>query len=130
MPEEAFMKRNCPWILIAIAITILSAGYQPAKCAWAAAEVTLQVLNPRGEIALPPVSAPNARIADLAGKKLGLYWNEKPGGDHFWNGIEKLLKQRLPNTTVLRYQGAFDLGDALAAKMVKETDAFFYGVGD
>ena len=118
------MKRNLILISITMAVFILSIRYMPA------AEVTLQVLNPRGEITLPPVSAPNARIADLSGKKIGLYWNEKAGGNHFWNGIEQLLKQRLPNTTVLRYQGAFDLGDALAAKMAKETDAFFYGVGD
>ena len=95
-----------------------------------AAEVTLQVLNPRGEITLPPLTAPNPRIADLAGKRIALYWNGKAGGNHFWNGIERLLKEKLPNTTVLRYEGAFDLGDTLAAKIAKETDAFLYGVGD
>ncbi len=95
-----------------------------------AADVELRVLNPRGVITLPPVSAPSARIADLAGKKVGLYWNGKAGGNHFWNGIEQVLKEKLPNTTVLRYEGAFDLGDVLAAKMAKETDAFLYGVGD
>ncbi len=110
--------------MVVSAILILSAGYLPA------AGVKLQVLNPRGEITLPPVLAPNARIGDLAGKKIGLYWNGKPGGNHFWNDIEQLLKEKLPSTTVLRYQGAFDLGDALAAKIAKETDAFLYGVGD
>jgi len=93
-------------------------------------EVKLQVLNPRGEIELPPVSAPSARIADLAGKRIGLYWNEKAGGIHFWNAIERLLREELPDTTVLRYRGAFDLGDTLAAKIAEETDAFLYGVGD
>ena len=92
--------------------------------------VKLEVLNPRGEIELPPVSAPSARIADLAGKRIGLYWNEKAGGNHFWNGIEQLLKEKLPDTNILRYRGAFDLGDTLAAKIVEETDAFLYGVGD
>jgi hypothetical protein len=92
--------------------------------------VMLQVLNPRGEIELPPVSAPSARVADLAGKRVGLYWNEKAGGNHFWNGIERLLREGFPDTTVLRYRGAFDLGDMLAAKIAEETDAFLYGVGD
>jgi hypothetical protein len=90
----------------------------------------LQVLNPRGEIELPPVAAPSARIAELGGKTIGLYWNEKAGGNHFWNGIEQLLKKRLPDTKILRYRGAFDLGDALAAKVAGEADAFLYGVGD
>ena len=93
-------------------------------------DVTLVVLNPRGEITLPPVSPPSIRIGDLAGRRIGLYWNEKQGGNHFWNGIEALLKERLPGATILRYSGAFDLGDAAAEKMAKEIDAFFYGVGD
>ena len=44
--------------------------------------------------------------------------------------IEALVKEKLPNTVVLRYDGPFDLGDAQAAKIAKEADAFFYGVGD
>jgi len=115
------MKRKL--ILISIAAAVF-AGYLSA------AEVKLRVLNPRGEITLPPVAAPSARIADLAGKKIGLYWNGKAGGNNFWNAIEQQLKEKLPDTTVLRYQGAFDLGDDLAAKLVRETDAFLYGVGD
>jgi hypothetical protein len=118
------MKRNLLCISIVGAVVALTAGNMFA------AEAKLQVLNPRGEITLPPVSAPSGRVADLAGKKIGLYWNGKAGGNHFWNGIEQLLKEKLPSTTVLRYEGAFDLGDALAAKMAKETDAFLYGVGD
>jgi hypothetical protein len=118
------MKRNLAWIFILSAVVGLAAGNI------AVAQVTLQVLNPRGEITLPPVSAPSARIANLEGKKVGLYWNGKAGGNHFWNSIEQLLKDKLPKTNILRYEGAFDLGDSLAAKMAKETDAFLYGVGD
>jgi hypothetical protein len=118
------MRRNLAWIAIFCVVAALTAGNELF------AQVTLQVLNPRGEITLPPVSAPSARIADLAGKKIGLYWNGKAGGNHFWNRIEQLLKEKLPNTTVLRYEGAFDLGDGPAAIIAKETDAFFYGVGD
>jgi hypothetical protein len=118
------MKQNLLCLSFAVVIAMLIAGNLFA------AEVKLQVLNPRGEITLPPVAAPSGRAADLAGKKIGLYWNGKAGGNHFWNGIEQLLKEKLPSTGVLRYEGAFDLGDALAAKMAKETDAFLYGVGD
>jgi len=117
------MKKNLV-ISIATAALVLSAG--PLH----AAGVKLTVLNPRGAITLPPLAAPNARIAELAGKKIGFYWNGKAGGDHFWNEIEQELKEKLPKTEVVRYQGAFDLGDGLAARIAKETDAFFYGVGD
>ncbi len=120
------MKKN----IILIFTVLFFAACQPVTSDPDVSEITLQVLNPRGEITLPPVSAPSRRIPDLKGKTIGLYWNEKPGGIHFWNGIEKLLKEKLPDITVLRYSGAFDLGDELAGKMAKETDAFLYGVGD
>ena len=118
------MKKTCIGIFIITAALILAVGCLSSS------DATLEVLNPRGEIELPPVSAPSARIADLTGKKVGLYWNEKQGGNHFWNGIERLLKEKLPETTILRYSGAFDIGDEKAAKIAKETDAFLYGVGD
>ncbi len=117
------MKIYTGTLMLAVA-SILTVG-----CS-ATGDVTLEVLNPRGEIELPPVTAPSARIADLSGKTIGLYWNEKQGGNHFWNGIERLLKEKMPEATVLRYSGAFDLGDELAAKIAEETDAFLYGVGD
>ena len=101
-----------------------------AKKASEAPAVKLIVLNPRGEITPPPVAPPSARIADLTGKKLAIYWNGKAGGDNFWNNIETLVKEKLPNTVVLRYNGPFDLGDTKAAQIAKEADAFFYGVGD
>ena len=118
------MKKTCTGILTVTVALLFAAGCTTSS------DVTLEVLNPRGAIELPPVTAPSARIADLTGKKIGLYWNGKQGGNHFWNGIERLLKEKLPKTTVLRYSGAFDLGDELAAKVAHETDAFLYGVGD
>ncbi len=101
-----------------------------ANAIFAGAAVTLTVMNPRGEIIPPPLIAPSARISDLTGKKIAIYWNGKEGGDNFWNDVEGFVKEKLPNTTILRYNGPFDLGDAQAAKIAKEADAFFYGVGD
>ena len=124
------MKKKLLGISMVVAVFALSLGYMLMVQACATGGVKLEVLNPRGEIELPPVTAPSTRISDLAGKRIGLYWNEKAGGNHFWNGIEQLLRQRLPDATILRYQGAFDLGDTLAAKIAEETDAFLYGVGD
>ena len=121
------MKKTIIWICTFI---FLAACQKPVGSDSDVSEVTLQVLNPRGEITLPPVSSPSTRVPDLEGKKIGLYWNEKPGGIHFWNGIEQLLKEKLPDATILRYSGAFDLGDELAARIARETDAFLYGVGD
>jgi hypothetical protein len=104
--------------------------YLPVNCVYGAPRVTLKVLNPRGEIAPPHVNAPSARISDPGSKKIAIYWNGKAGGDNFWNDIQALLKERLPNTKILRYSGPFDLGDDQAAAIAREADGFFYGVGD
>ena len=105
------MKKILVRISTLIAVLALFLGCLLIAQACTSGGAKLQVLNPRGEIELPAVFAPSARIPDLAGKKIGLYWNGKPGGNHFWNGIEQLLREKLPDTAILRYSGAFDLGD-------------------
>lgn len=118
------------WISTVMILAVLFFACQPIDSDQGSQSITLNLLNPRGEITLPPVSAPSKRISDLKGKTVGLYWNEKPGGDHFWNGVETLLKEKLPDTVIMRYSGSFDLGDEMAAKVAKEMDAILYGVGD
>jgi len=90
----------------------------------------LRVLNPRGEREATPARGISNRIAELKGKRIGIYWNGKPDGDYFWDTIEGLLKEKFPTAKILRYNGPGDLGEALAAKMSKEVDTFLYGVGD
>jgi hypothetical protein len=92
--------------------------------------VALEVLNPRGEIMPLKTVAPAPRVTDLAGKTIGIYWNEKSGGNNFWDVIEGVLKEKFPTTKIVRYRGSFDPGDAMAARMAKECDTFVYGVGD
>jgi len=82
------------------------------------------------EIPPPPFHAPSPRISDLDGKKVGIYWIGKAGGDNFWNGVEELLNERFPKVQTVRYEGPFDLGDARAAELAREVDTMFYGVGD
>jgi hypothetical protein len=124
------MRNKVTWSLPAFAVLGLSMAFFSVAEASAEATVTLTVLNPLGEIAPPPVSAPSARIPDPAGKRIAIYWNGKAGGDNFWDDIEALLKEKLPNAHVSRYDGPFDLGDDRAAKIAGEADAFLYGVGD
>jgi len=119
------MEHSKGIVTVAFALWLGSAAIHPAALA-----VTLTVLNPRGEITAPPIFAPRPRIADLSGKKIGLYWNGKAGGNYFWDSIEAILKEKIPGVIVVRYEGAYDIGDALAARMAREVDAFLYGVGD
>jgi hypothetical protein len=96
-----------------------------------ASKVTLEVLNPRGEVDPPSTLPPNARVTSLDGKKIALYWNSKENGNVFWDEIEKILKVEFPTATILRYNGGFDIGDTIAAKVKADgADIFLYGMGD
>jgi hypothetical protein len=60
--QGLIMKKNIVWISTAM---LLAGCQQPADSDSDISEVTLQVLNPRGEIVLPPVTPPSRRIPDL-----------------------------------------------------------------
>lgn len=92
--------------------------------------VELKLLNPRGSIEAKPVSAPNPRVTDLAGKRIGLYWNSKPGLDNFYKVFEELLKERYPTATTNWLRGAFLIRDDDAEAWLPQIDTFVYGVGD
>ena len=96
----------------------------------AVAEVTIEVLNPRGEIELDKVYGISPRVPDLAGKTIGLYGNGKGGTEAFLNVIEGYIKEKYPAITIKHYNGAFDVGDKLAHQMAREVSAVVYGVGD
>jgi len=93
-------------------------------------KVELTLLNPRGVIEAKPMSAPNPRVTDLAGKRVGLYWNSKPGMDNFYKVFEELLKKKYPTATTTLLQGAFLIRDDDAEAWLAQIDTFVYGVGD
>ncbi len=117
------MKKQINWLLAAV---FLCAG--PAM-----AQVSLEVLNPRGEVPPPPSLGLRPRVADLAGKKIALIDNGKPGAKNFLDAVQELLKQRYPTATIVstRKKGGL-LSDAKDwyPEAVKEFDTFVFGVGD
>jgi hypothetical protein len=93
-------------------------------------KVKFEVRNPRGEIKGKPTFVPSPRIADLAGKTIGLYSNMKQGMDNFYTVFEELLKKKYPTVKVIKLAGAFLIRDEDAQILAKQADAFVYGVGD
>ena len=93
-------------------------------------KIELRALNPRGEIEAKSAFSPNPRVANLSGKKIGLYSNMKQGMDNFYIVFEELLKKKYPEATTMKVSGAFLIRDEDAEVMAKEADAFVYGVGD
>ncbi len=64
--------------------------------------ITLEVLNPMGVIEPPPTLGISPRVADLAGKKIALMHNNKPGASNLLNALQKVLSQRYPTATFIR----------------------------
>lgn len=59
------------------------------------------VLNP---VAAAKVGAQGtaAKLEDFSGKRVGLWWNGKPGGDVFLNEVAAQLESRFPGMQTVR----------------------------
>jgi len=95
--------------------------------------VTLEVLNPRGEI--PPITTKGIvpRLRDLDSKKIGLVDNGKAGADYFLDATEELLKSKFPGMTVLRFrktEGTINPAPKMYSAVAEKCDAFIYATGD
>jgi hypothetical protein len=94
------------------------------------AEVTLEVVSPRAEIPPPPsVFHPSPRLTDLAGKRIGLIANNKPGAELFLTKIEELLKKRVPTATIVRLR-MLKVSAAQAKDLASKIDTFIHSTGD
>lgn len=87
----------------------------------------LEILNPVAQAELQSI-LPAPRPGDLAGKRIGLYWNMKSGGDLALDRVEELLKGRFPSIRTNRYIGSVgfvmrQLTADDADRMARECDA-------
>lgn len=81
--------------------------------------VELEVANPVAESASVTIT-PAARLADLAGKTIGLYWNFKPGGNIGLDRVAVLLAERYPSITFRRFEGS--IGAAVRHLTAQQAD--------
>jgi hypothetical protein len=100
----------------------------------AAAQVSLEVMNPRGEIPPPPTRGISPRLPSLDGRKIVLVDNGKFGADNFLYVVAQLIKQKYPNTTVVMdpkpsAQTITDLPKWYPT-VKQQGDLFVFGVGD
>jgi hypothetical protein len=95
--------------------------------------VELLLRNPKGEIESKKMFAPAARLPDLAGKKIALVSNTKPGVSTFFDAVEALLKARYPAVNFLK-QFTTTVNLAMKPEFYNEVagsaDAFIFGSGD
>lgn len=64
----------------------------------------LKVFNPVARSVEMRVD-PAPRPSDLDGKRVGLYWNMKDGGDVALSRVEERLRERFPGARFVRQQG-------------------------
>jgi hypothetical protein len=93
-------------------------------------DITLHVMNPRGEIEPLPVYAPSSRLASIAGTTIGLYSNSKHGMDNFYEALADLIKARYPGTETRYLAGPYEITDKDLDDFASEIDGFVYAVGD
>ena len=63
-----------------------------------------EVLSPWAEADPIPLRGINPRVAELSGKKIGLFCNSKRAAVPIMNAVEKGLKQRFPEARFDRYR--------------------------
>ena len=124
------LSAYAPKAIASMVTTEKTATVRETAKTMAPATTMLEVLNPRGEVDPPKTLGISPRVTTLAGKRIGLYDNGKEGFAAFLDVIEKLLKEKYPTATIVRFNGAFDCGDALAAKIARSVDTVLYGSGD
>jgi hypothetical protein len=123
----------------AICLTALAAMLCICWPAGSADEVTLEVLNPLGEIEPPPTLGINPRLPDLHGKTVALMDNWKTGGVFLQDRFEELLKKKYPDIKILRTtkpEGKEGGGRLIYSaepwypQVAKAADAFIYTIAD
>ncbi len=100
----------------------------------AAAQVTLEVMNPRGEIPPPKTLGISPRGGSLDGKKIVLIDNGKYGASNFLDALADKLKQKYSTATIVMYpkpaaQTITDLPQWYPT-VKQQGDLFVFGVGD
>jgi predicted GTPase len=123
------MKRQSNWLLgaaLACASLFLAGS--------AAAQVTLEVMNPRGEIPPPKTLGISPRGGKLDGKKIVLIDNGKFGADNFLNVVAQIIKQKYPGATVVMDPKPSAQTITALPKwyptVKQQGDLFVFGVGD
>jgi hypothetical protein len=123
------MKKNTNWLL-AFALVVGSLCVAGAV----SAQVTIEVMNPRGEIPPPKTLGISPRGGSLDGKKIVLIDNGKFGASNFLDVLAAMLKQKYPTATVVMYpkpaaQTITDLPKWYPT-VKQQGDLFVFGVGD
>jgi hypothetical protein len=126
--RRTFMKR----IRICFVAGLLLASVLGLGTSAPAAPVKLEVLSPVGAADIKLVEfAP--RVSSLEGKKIGLIWNHKPGGQYLLDELEKQIAAKYKGVTFVRMeseQGMSAEEMTAVLKAAPRVDVVIHSVGD
>ena len=104
------------------------------ECVAAEAEkglVTLEVLNPQGEVPVVEETAPSPRLDTLDGKTIAMISNGHPDVNVVLEEIEQNIKEKYPtaNFVHMRTGSGYNLTEEQINE-IKGYDAYVHGIGD
>ena len=115
--------------LVAILLSVSVFGLDTSS---PAATVKLEVLNPVGVADIKLVEfAP--RVSSLEGRKIGLIWNHKPGGQYLLDELEKLISAKYKGVSFVRMESEQGMSaeEMIAVlKAAPRVDVVIHSVGD
>jgi hypothetical protein len=90
---------------------------------------TLEVLNPVADMPSEMVQ-PAARPLSLEGKRVGLYWNYKPGGNYALERVGEAIKARFNVMSVKMYSSPRPVLKSVLDAVKNECDVLVGATGD
>ena len=76
---------------------------------------TIDILSPVASKYTGLTVRPAQRLDTLDGKTIGLYWNQKSGGDVALAHISERVRERYPNVQFKKYTGSIGWGRTVAS---------------
>ncbi len=124
------------WLLIAALLVSLLPGVaaNATQASAKADRVTLELMNPMGVIEPPATLGISQRVPDLAGKRIALMHNNKPGASNLLDALEKLLSKKYPTARFVRGYETDPVMPPKDPNMYKKAaaacDTFIFAMGD
>ncbi len=130
------MKRLRKYLPVAVLLgsllplSAVKSAQTPAK----PERITLELMNPMGVIEPPATLGISPRVGDLAGKRIALMHNNKPGASNLLDALQKLLSQRFPTASFVRGYETDPVmppkNPDLYKKAAAQCDTFIFAMGD
>jgi hypothetical protein len=89
----------------------------------------LEVLNPVADLPSEPLK-PALRPQSLDGKRVGLYWNYKPGGNYALERVGEQIKARFKAASVKMYSSPRPVLKSVLDAVKSECDVVVGATGD